>query len=399
MDLEQPSPEVTGPAPVAPPPSPPLQRHRIVPFVLVGIALLVLGVGLALFEHARNAVNKVALDETPKAVTTMVARAAEYRPTLRYVGTIEPWVSARVGPQFVSDYIDTVLVRPGAVVKRGQVLATLDCRNASSVNKAIAEQARAIAASQVAIAKEASRVSSLVKGGYASPDEAEMKTAESLKEQAQVQALQAQQAGAQLQVSDCVLRAPFNGEVSERLMDPGAFARPGEAIVVVVDRSVVRITADVPEEDSTDVAPGTMTETKALATGAIIKAPISRRAPSADLSTRTVHFEVDVANPDRSIPSGTTAEITLQGGTARKVTQLPLTAAAVKQDQARLFVVEDGVAHSRSVPVVGERGGDLFLDTALPAGAEVVVQGRGQLLDGDKVTARQDPGEAKAANP
>src|SRR5213082_3135264 len=49
--------------------------------------------------------------------------------------------AARVGPQYVSAYVGTVLVRPGAVVKRGEVLATLDCRNASAATREIAARA------------------------------------------------------------------------------------------------------------------------------------------------------------------------------------------------------------------------------------------------------------------
>jgi len=38
-------------------------------------------------------------------------------------------------------------------------------------------------------------------------------------------------------VSDCVLRAPFDGEIATRLVDPGAFVRPGTSIVSVIDRA------------------------------------------------------------------------------------------------------------------------------------------------------------------
>ena len=62
----------------------------------------------------------------------------------RRTGTVEPWISAKVGPQYVSAYVDTVLVRPGAVVKRGRVLATLNCQNPAAMTRAIAEQARAV---------------------------------------------------------------------------------------------------------------------------------------------------------------------------------------------------------------------------------------------------------------
>ena len=60
--------------------------------------------------------------------------------------------------------------------------------------------------------------------------------------------MQSQIEGASLQVNDCVLKAPFSGEIADRLVDPGAFIRPGSAIATIVDRSLVRVVADVPED-------------------------------------------------------------------------------------------------------------------------------------------------------
>ncbi|HXJ18893.1 MAG TPA: biotin/lipoyl-binding protein [Polyangia bacterium] len=74
-------------------------------------------------------------------MTVVRAEATTYRPTRTYVGTLQPWVQASVGPQLVSAYVDTVLVRPGAIVKKGEVIATLDCREASAATKAIADRA------------------------------------------------------------------------------------------------------------------------------------------------------------------------------------------------------------------------------------------------------------------
>ena len=65
----------------------------------------------------------------------IAAVAKDFRPSRTYVGTMEAWLSASIGPQLVSAYVDTVLVRPGAVVKRGEVLATLDCRDASAASQ------------------------------------------------------------------------------------------------------------------------------------------------------------------------------------------------------------------------------------------------------------------------
>jgi RND family efflux transporter MFP subunit len=353
------------------------------------VGALVLLLGGFLLQRARAQVSQVALASQPKGAMVAAARSAPYRPERRYIGSIEPWVSANVGPQLVAAYAETVLVRPGDRVRRGQVVATLDCRNTSEIARSIRLQAKALEAMQVALARQASRVGSLLEGGFVSADEVEQKSAESASKQSQLAALQAQLASTELQRSDCVLRAPFEGEVGERLIDPGAFVRPGTAVVTVVDRSLLRVTANVPESDFTAVAPGREARIKVLATGQELKARIARRSPNADAGTRTVHFEADLPNQGRQIPSGTTADLRIDLGEPLPALEVPLSAATVRGETATVVVVVDGKAHKRSVPLLGERAGRLYLDPSLGEGALVVTEGRSALFEGDEVVTRQ----------
>ena len=284
-------------------------RRPLVPIVIGVAVVLLLIAGGFMIHRAESQTNKVALGTTARPVTVVDAKASTFRSSRTYVGTVEPWVEAKIGPQLVSAYVDTVLVRPGAVVKKGEVLATLDCRNATATSQAIAMQARALDARQQAVAHEASRVQGLLDGGFVSPNEAEQKTAQSAAEQAQLLAQQAKLLGSSLEVNDCVLRSPFDGEVAVRTTDPGAFVRPGNSIVSVVDRRLVRVIADAPEIDFDVVAPSTKVNIHVTATNRDLIATISRRAPSADSGTRTVHFELDIPDSDRSIPVGTTGEL------------------------------------------------------------------------------------------
>ena len=357
--------------------------------VPLGIGAGVLVVGLltgALFLRARSEVNKVALIESPKGVTTIAALAAHYRPSRQYVGTLAPWLEARIGPQFTAAYVDTVLVRPGDTAKRGQVLATLDCKSASAQSKALQMQARALAATQEAVANEAGRLSGLLAGGYVSPNEVERRTAESASKQADVLAANARLQRATLEVDDCVLRAPFDGEVAERLLDPGGFARPGSPILTLLDRTKVRVLIDVPESDFSVVAVNTQVRMHMVSTGAKMTGAVARRAPAADSATRTVHAEVDLDDPERRLPVGTTAEVTIEIGDPLPATELPLRAAAIRGDSATLFVVKDGVAHKTKIAMIGESGGSLYVPTTLAAGSKVVTEGRALLKDGDKVS-------------
>ncbi len=352
---------------------------------LVAAVVVILGLGGFLLWRAQSNVNRIALASSPKPVTVVKAQGVDFRPVRTYIGTLEPWQSAKVGPQFLSAYVSTVLVRPGAVVKKGAVLATLDCRNASASTRAVAMQASAIDARQKALADEASRTQGLLDGGFVSANEVEQKVSQSVAEAAQLQAGKAQLERSTLDKDDCVLRAPFDGEVATRDVDPGAFVRPGTELVSVVDRSIVRITAEAPEVDFAVVSPDTPVRMRLLATGQDVSGNVARRSPAADLGTRTVHFEIDVSDAARVLPVGTTAELSIAVGLPRPAAAVPLAAAAVRNGKASVFAVVGDVAHTDVVPVLGEREGVLYLDPSLKPGTPVVLEGRALLKDGDRV--------------
>ncbi len=355
--------------------------------ISAGAAVLILGVVL-LSVRASHGVNRVPLDAAPRPVSVVPARSAPYRDTRTYVGAVQPWVEASVGPQYISAYVATVLVRPGDPVKRGDVLATLDCSNPNAATRAVEMQARAADARGRAAADEAARLSTMLDGGFVAPNEVEQKSAVSMAEAAQLLESQANVVKTSLDVRDCVLHAPFDGEIGTRSFDPGAFVHPGAAIVSVVDRDTMRVTVDASEKDFGALAPKTVVQIDLLATGTRVSAPISRRAPSADPKTRTIHFEVDVPNPARLYPAGSTAVVHVEVGKAVPATAVPIYAATQDEGKAKLFIVEQNVAHAKTLPVTGEVGGSVYFTVAaLPVGTLVVVEGRALLSDGDEVLA------------
>jgi membrane fusion protein, multidrug efflux system len=364
-------------------------RSRVIPIVIVVGVVITLAVTVALVLRAESKVNKVALASEPRPVTVIAARDGTFRETRKYVGTLKPWIEANVGPQFISVYVDTVLVRPGARVKRGDVLATLDCRNASAEIHAVEAEARAIDAMQKATADEAARLNTLIDAGFVAIQEYETKAAQSASQEAELASQRAKLAAKALDVNDCIMRAPFDGDIATRTIDPGAFVRPGTSIVSIVDRSTVRLTVDVPESDFDAVAAGQPVTVHVIATDKTLKAAVSRRAPSADPDTRTVHVEIDIPDPAREIPVNTTGELSIEVGEPKRATAVPLFASSINGDKASLFVVEDGVAHKKRFLVEGERGSEVFLETSLKPGTLVVAEGQFALAESDRVTAKE----------
>jgi RND family efflux transporter MFP subunit len=367
------------------------RRHRV-PIVLCAVTATLLVVSLLLLRHASAQTNHVALASSPKGVTVQRAQAAKFRAKRRYVGTLEPWVEAKIGPELVSAYVSTVLVRPGARVKVGQVLATLDCRNSSTASQVAALEARAVEDRQHALERETERFQSLLDGGFAAENDVEQREASTKAAASQLAALNAQLAGKGLEVDDCVLRAPFTGEVAQRSADPGAYMRPGSTVVTLVDRQLLRLVADAPETDFAAVDSGTRVHVSLLSTGATLEGAIARRSPAADASTRTVHFEIDIAPEGRDLPVGTTAEIELEVGEPVDAVRVPSTAANVQAETATLFVVDGGKAQKVTAHVLGESGGDLYLSSGVSAGSLIVTEGRAQLLAGDRVLAKLEEG-------
>jgi RND family efflux transporter MFP subunit len=366
---------------------------------VIGVSILLIGVtalgaGGAMVVHAEGQTNKVALSARPRPVSYVVAVAAEYHASRTYVGTVRPWVEANVGSQFLSAYVDTVLVRPGAKVKHGEVLATLDCRNANTVASATAMQARAIEAHQKAVEDEARRTQRLLDGGFASQNEAEQVLAKSAAEAAQLESQRATLAHTTLEVGDCVLRAPFDGEIGDRFLDPGAFARPGSPVVSVIDRNTVRFSADVPETDFPIVTVGRAARLHVDGTDVTVTGQIARRSPHADRDVRTIHFEVDIANADRAIPVDTTGEVYIEYGDAVPATEIPLYAATIRGSRAGVFRIENGRARAGTYQVLGESAAGLFLERTLPPGSQVVSEGRALLSDGDAVAGSEEPRQA-----
>jgi multidrug efflux pump subunit AcrA (membrane-fusion protein) len=209
------------------------------------------------------------------------------------------------------------------------------------------------------------------------PNEVEMTTARRNAQQAQVLESRARLAGTSLEVRDCVLKAPFDGEIATRTMDPGAFVRPGtrscrsstEHRAGHGGRSGegLRPRPGLHARPHPDARDGRRGRRQGVA-------PISpsRRQGRARSTSRWMS-----PTPVTSIPAGTTATGPGRRGRAVPATEIPLYAATQHEGKAKFFVVEGGVARARHPrPRRTQRGRLLRPEASSPAGAQVVTEGR-----------------------
>lgn len=188
------------------------------------------------------------------------------------------------------------------------------------------------------------------------------------------------------------IRAPFDGSVTERFVDPGAFIQQGK-IVSIVDTSKVRVLVDIPESEVRFAAVGTETEVEFDALpGRTFKASISRSAGALDPVVRTMRVEVDVRNPDFAIFPGMFARASF--GVDRHPNALVVPSAGVTLQQDRAFVFVDAGGVVRKVPVTlgtEDRAGWEILKGLKGDESIILPEGR-PLAEGVRVRAASSPG-------
>ena len=125
---------------------------------------------------------------------------------------------------------------------------------------------------------------------------------------AALEAAQAAVEHARLALDNTEIRAPYDGFVEERLIDIGDFVEKGDRIGRVVDLDPILVVAQVSERDIGHLEVGAPGRARLIADREV-SGKLRFVGAMADPATRTFRVELEVANPDRKIPDGITAEL------------------------------------------------------------------------------------------
>jgi len=346
-------------------------------------------------KKSLSAAPKYGLNPTPVHVTK--AKKGTLAESLTYLAVCEPVRQASVSAR-ITAAIGEIACDEGTMVKAGQVLIQLDDReirqDIAAVGSGI-EQARADLAGNEAVVKslgeslaywqrETKRDETLAGRGDIPGSQAEG-TAEKANEyqgrllagkqksqalQHQIDGLERRRKQLQVQLSYCTIQSPYDGLVTRRLVDPGDLASPGKALLVVEDRSQLKLSFDVPQQDLAEVREG-------LA----LRFEVDKQQRQAVLT----HLYPSL-NTDRTIR----AECVLQGGGAEGLTcgsYVPVSVVVRELRDAVLvpassliespkgemyvFVVRDGRLEHLAITVLG-RGPDKVAVKGVEAGESVV---------------------------
>jgi RND family efflux transporter MFP subunit len=308
-------------------------------------------------------------------------------------GTVRTETTSTLSANVVGTVV-RVLVGEGDRVRSGDVLVEIDARAPrAQVDRARAggeEVERAIeAAAANAQLAEATyrRYSALHERGSASRQEYDEAKARHTTAQAELQRLGAKRnearaaaAQAEAALGFSSVRAPIDGVVSARFVDPGAQAAPGVALVTIENETAARVDANVPEHLSVRAGQPAV----AIGGERRVGARVIRVQPSVDSAARSALVKLQLDEPVRA---GTYVKVSFPIGT-RSVVTVPVTALVHRGQLTSVFVVGAGdVARMRLITLGTTDGAQAEVLSGLAAG-ERIVSAPDRVLDGVVVRGR-----------
>ena len=317
-------------------------------------------------------------------------------------GTLRSANSAMVKAR-VAGELQGLTVREGDTVRAGQVLARVDASEYQSRLRQAQEQADASKA-QVDIAqRQHDNNSALVKQGFISQTALDTSDASLNAARATHKAALAAVEVTRKTLDDTVLRSPMDGQVSQRLAQPGERVGVDARVVEIVDLRRMEMEAALAAADSLNVRVGQTATLQVEGSPEPFDARVVRISPSAQTGSRSVLAYLGIDNPG-GLRNGLFAQGQLNTG---QTTTLAVPLDTVRTDKPAPYVqtVQDGkVVH---VPVVtgarGEVQGDTWVAvTGLTDGATVLRGSVGSLREGTAVAVAPGPtpqGPASAPAP
>lgn len=194
------------------------------------------------------------------------------------------------------------------------------------------------------------------------------------------------------QLADSTLRAPFDGYISKRDIEPGEMAAPGRVVFEMVRLDPVEISVGIPETDVDRVRAGQKVEiTIPALPQKTFEGVVRVINVSADPASRTYLTKIAVPNPQHQLLIGMVAEARIFGDRMVDIRTLPAEAVVrdpqgaptvfvYYPDQKRVYAkrVTLGSLHDKEIDIKGGITGDEL----------VVLAGQNSLQDGFPVAAQ-----------
>lgn len=340
-------------------------------------------------------------------------------PLSQTIPVIGRFVAAQTGvvSALTGGPVAEVLVAVGDRVKKGDTVAKLvterirwnrQLRAASlRERKASLETAKAqLSLTQVAL----KRLQNLKKSAAFSQARYDDKNAEVVKyrsevgeQEAAVASAQAELRLADIDLHNSVIRAPYDGVVSQRHTVAGAYLSVGDSVITLINDIDLEIEADVPSDRVAGLQPGRTVAVK-MDTGAPMEALVRALVPDENALTRTrpVRFTPlfqDGNDDKQQIAMNQSVTVLVPIGRPRDITSVHKDAVIPRGGKNIVFVAVDGKTEIRAIRLGSAIGNRFEVVQGLGAGDLVVVRGNERLRPGQAIRYKGMPAPEKPKKP
>ncbi len=181
--------------------------------------------------------------------------------------------------------------------------------------------------------------------------------------------------------------APFDGVVEDLLIEQGDFVGVGDPIATLIDLKKLVIEANVSERHIQVLTKGQPASIRFI-DGAKIEGTVSYLSQLSSPSTNTFAIEVEVPNPNQTIPAGVSAQVELELATQMAVKVTPAMLALDDEGNLGVKTLREDTVHFVPIQLVKAEQDGVWL-TGLGEEVDIITRGQGFARDGDKVSATE----------
>ncbi|MEJ8547264.1 efflux RND transporter periplasmic adaptor subunit [Brevibacillus borstelensis] len=177
--------------------------------------------------------------------------------------------------------------------------------------------------------------------------------------QAEVSRLQSSLELAKNTYQNTMIQSPISGIVAKKNIDPGEMAQPGAPLLVLVNMDQVKVEASVPQERINQIKVGAPVDVKVNSLGGkVLKGTVEFVSPISDANSSSFPIKVIVDNKDGELRAGMLAEVYLPNqAEAANSWKVPSSSIVTKDNKHYVFKVDQDVVHQVEISV-GETSGE-----------------------------------------
>ena len=301
------------------------------------------------------------------AGTVVTVRATTAPNSVRATGTAEPIMSATVSTKLMGT-VTAVHVREGDRVRAGQPMVSIDARELTARS---AQVAASIAEAE-AMEREARTHAQRMRTLYAedAAPRAQLDAAETALARAQAGVHAARAGSAELDATRgyATVRAPFAGIVTQRMIDPGAFAAPGVPLITLQDSRRLRVSGTAAPQSVQGLERGAHVDVRIEGQPAsgIVEAVV----PAGGSLYR---INVIVDNPAGAFLPGAAADLMLPQPIRRAVIAIPRAAVIRRGDLTGVYVQKNDQTMLRWLQLGAEMDNGVEVLAGLRDGDQIIV--------------------------